>query len=408
MSVRKTAAGDGPYPLPEGWRWAKLGDVAEINPRDPKPADDTEISFVGMAQLDATAASAKPLETRPFSEVSKGYTVFRNHDVLVAKITPCWENGKIGQAELDHEVGVGSTEFHVVRPGDRLDRRYILHFLRQSHVRDTGELRMTGSAGQRRVPAKYLSDLQVPLAPLAEQRRISRMIDDLRKVLSWSRAELKKLSDFPACLFIDKFGDPNKLINQIQLGDIADFISGKNLLAEDQESLSPYQVLKIGSVSTGTFDSKQVKKLPSDYIPEDRHIVRKGDLLMSRINTEELVGAAAYVYECPPNISFPDGVRKFIWKDPGQEPEFYSILLSLPAMRRKVSQLSSGTAGSMKNISSSKLKKLKIPLISTIEQAEFLESVHVVNDLKNVIREREYLLSTLLLSLQSRAFRGEL
>ena len=109
MSARKAAAGDGPYPLPAGWRWVKLGEVAEINPRDPKPADEAEISFVGMAQLDATTASAKPLETRSFSEVSKGYTVFRNHDVLVAKITPCWENGKIGQAELDHEVGVGST-----------------------------------------------------------------------------------------------------------------------------------------------------------------------------------------------------------------------------------------------------------------------------------------------------------
>ncbi|QGF22446.1 hypothetical protein [Raineyella fluvialis] len=138
--------------------------MADLNPREStRPALDLPISFVPMADLDAEQGIAGPGTDRPFSEVSKGYTIFRDQDVLVAKITPCFENGKIGQAHLRQGIGVGSTEFHVVRPhADRLDPRYVLHYLRQQRVLDAGERRMTGSAGQRRVPLVFLNDLQIP------------------------------------------------------------------------------------------------------------------------------------------------------------------------------------------------------------------------------------------------------
>ncbi len=138
---------------------------------------DEAVSFVGMAQLDDVTAKARPLASKAFAEVSKGYTVFRDRDLLVAKITPCFENGKIGQAVLEHKIGVGSTEFHIVRPGPDVAEGYLLHFLRRPEVRAAGELRMTGSGGQRRVPADFLQKLQVPLPPLEEQRRIAAILD---------------------------------------------------------------------------------------------------------------------------------------------------------------------------------------------------------------------------------------
>src|SRR5207253_2857111 len=107
-------------------------------------------------------------------QVSKGYTFFRDGDLLLAKITPCFENGKIAQATLNHELGVGSTEFHVIRPDRmRVSDRFLLRFLRQPRIRLSGERRMTGSAGQRRVPEAFISELELPLPPLEERRRIA-------------------------------------------------------------------------------------------------------------------------------------------------------------------------------------------------------------------------------------------
>ena len=161
------------------WPNVALDEVAELNPRLPETltADDI-VTFVPMSAVSAETAGITVEETRTYSEVAKGYTPFVSGDVLVAKITPCFENWKIAQARLRHRVGFGSTEFHVIRPRPtKLDARYTLHFLRLGRVRLAGERRMTGSAGQRRVPENFLAKLEIPLPPLAEQRRIAQVLD---------------------------------------------------------------------------------------------------------------------------------------------------------------------------------------------------------------------------------------
>lgn len=213
------------------WQTAKLGEVADLNPREPaRPALDERVSFVPMADLDAEWGMTAPGVDRPFAEVQKGYTIFRDQDVLVAKITPCFENCKIGQARLRRRFGVGSTEFHVVRPhADRLDHRYVLHLLRQQRVLDEGERRMTGSGGQRRVPLAFLSELQIPLPPLAEQRRIAAILDHADALRAKRRQTLALLDDLTQAVFLDMFGDP--LANPVgwpmaRLGDLGIWQSG--------------------------------------------------------------------------------------------------------------------------------------------------------------------------------------
>lgn len=161
-------------------KFVALGKIAEINPRGPKPgeiAPDEVCDFVPMADVkeDGTMSVSN---RRPYSEVAKGYTAFLRGDVLLAKITPCFENNKIAIARVKSGYAFGSTEFHVIRADrDRLFAPYLTYLLRQDDVRDVGEKRMTGSAGQRRVPKAFLEDLEIPLPPLEEQKRIAAILD---------------------------------------------------------------------------------------------------------------------------------------------------------------------------------------------------------------------------------------
>ncbi len=161
-----------------------------------------------MASLSAETAKIETTQDRPYSEVSKGFTPFLSGDVLVAKITPCFENGKIAQAVLPRRNGFGSTEFHVVRARpDVSDARYLHHYLRLNVVRVEGQRRMTGSGGQRRVPASFLSDLRVPLPPLEEQRRIAAILDQAETLRTQRRLALAHLDTLTQSLFLDMFGD---------------------------------------------------------------------------------------------------------------------------------------------------------------------------------------------------------
>jgi type I restriction enzyme S subunit len=181
-------------------RNVKLLDIAQLNPGlGESPGRDDLVSFVPMSAVTAESASTTRGEDRNYGEVSKGYTPFLDGDVLLAKITPCFENGKIAQARLSRRIGVGSTEFHVVRPIDgKSDARYLLHFLRQERIRRDGERRMTGSAGQRRVPEHFLAGLEVPAPPLAEQRRIAEVLDRAEALRAKRRAAPRSPNSTPS------------------------------------------------------------------------------------------------------------------------------------------------------------------------------------------------------------------
>jgi type I restriction enzyme S subunit len=118
-------------------------------------------------------------EVRPWSEIKKGYTHFAEGDVGLAKITPCFENGKSTVfRSLAGAIGSGTTELHIIRPL-QVSPDFILLFLKSPHFIQTGIPRMTGTAGQKRVPLDYFAHSPFPLPPLAEQHRIVAKVDEL-------------------------------------------------------------------------------------------------------------------------------------------------------------------------------------------------------------------------------------
>ena len=168
--------------MPRGWRLVRLGDVAEINPRRPPlsvPAE-TPVTFLPMAAIAESSQGIVARESRPYSEVSTGYTYFEENDFLFSKITPCLQNGKHTLATgLRGGFGFGTTEFHVVRTSSILTAPFMFRALTQAHIIDRCSKSFTGTAGQQRVQPETLKDLPILLPPLPEQRAIAAVLDTI-------------------------------------------------------------------------------------------------------------------------------------------------------------------------------------------------------------------------------------
>lgn len=193
--------------IPQGWVRANLTELTALNPALNRKIEDAnqEVVFVPMAAVDVEFGGIKRPEVRSYGAVKKGYTPFLGGDVILAKITPCMENGKGGVAPGGSEtIYFGSTEFHVFRPRREVEPLWIAHFLSQEMFRRTARLNMKGSAGQLRVPAEFLIQTSLPLPPRAEQRRILDRIDELFTDLDAGVAALvrvqKKLKRYRAAL----------------------------------------------------------------------------------------------------------------------------------------------------------------------------------------------------------------
>lgn len=170
-----------------------IKDVCEINPKKSEVRNlvdvSIEVSFLPMAELNEFRSDFNASQTKEISEVYKGYTYFKESDVLLAKVTPCFENGKAGiSRNLKNGIGFGSSEFHVIRPNEKILPEWIYYSVLTQKFRDAGVLAFTGSSGLKRVPAKFVQNWKISLPPINEQKqiisRINEAISKLTKVKS--------------------------------------------------------------------------------------------------------------------------------------------------------------------------------------------------------------------------------
>lgn len=159
---------------------------------------------------------------------------------------------------------------------------------------------------------------------------------------------------------------------------IESLTAGKSLAGESE---SKNKVLNTGSISYDYFNMNQVKNLPNDYIPKKEHLVNVGDVLISRMNTSELVGATAYVWNVNPNTYIPDRLWKANFK-PNCNPIFVWQLLIQSSTKEKIRKIASGTSGSMKNISKSGLLGIEVIKVDIEKQNQFADFVKQTDKLK--------------------------
>lgn len=185
----------------------KLGDICEINPKRTPEDLDMNVSFIPMQRV-SDQGDIDTSDIRSIKEVCKGFTAFVDGDILMAKITPCMENGKGAIASgLHNGIGYGSTEFHVLRPNQDLVRSsWIYYFTIEKLFRLNCEKNMTGSAGQKRVPKSYLQGYPIPLPSLAEQDMKIATLDRLRQIIILYKSQLQKLDELVKARFVEMFG----------------------------------------------------------------------------------------------------------------------------------------------------------------------------------------------------------
>ena len=171
-----------PFEIPDTWEWCRIGSLLQVNPRN-NLSDDTDAGFVPMVLIKDGFNNEHSFEERKWGKIKSGFTHFANNDVIVAKITPCFQNRKSAViANLPNGIGAGTTELYVLRDvTSQLCMQYILLLFKTNEFIKNGVKNFSGTAGQQRIGKDFISNYLIPLPPVKEQQRI---VNSVLKVFS--------------------------------------------------------------------------------------------------------------------------------------------------------------------------------------------------------------------------------
>ena len=259
----------------------RLGECCILNPRRPNIAlcDTDKVSFIPMPAVSEDGYLVD-MTDEEYGKVKKGFTYFENNDVLFAKITPCMENGKGAIVHgLTNGIGMGSTEFHVLRPINGISSPYwLLALTRMPIFRERAAKNMSGTGGQKRVSASYLDHFMVGLPAMEEQRRFEAIYRQADK------------SEFVGCKsqFIEMFGNQNtndKGWTESLVKDEFKLSMGKTPARNNPECWDngTHKWVSISDMSSYTRYTGDTSEYITDYAIADSGIkaVPKGTIIMS-------------------------------------------------------------------------------------------------------------------------------
>jgi type I restriction enzyme S subunit len=276
-----------------------LKDCCEIKPPKSEAkkllAQSDLVSFVPMKSLGINTVELElelELEDeRPLSSVTGSYTYFAENDVLLAKITPCFENGKLGIAKgLTNGIGFGSSEFIVFRPIPELLPEYLYFFLLRPIFREQGQAVMTGTVGHKRVPKHYIESAKIPLPPIEEQKRIVTTLDrvfaDIDQARATAETNLKNARELFDSYLHQVFSNSHKGWKVMPLEDLANIINGYAFKSADFSPQNQIKSIKITNVGVYEFVEESANLLPQRYSDEySRYKAFEGDVVIALTRT---------------------------------------------------------------------------------------------------------------------------
>lgn len=305
--------------------------------------------------------------------------------------------GKVGIAERELTC---NQQINAIIPHHEIcDERYLAYAI------SLNQKRLQNVANAAVVPIinkTEFSKLKIPLPPLEVQRKIADALDLASSLIEKRKAQIEKLDLLIQAIFSRV---NQKTIKEGHLSEYIEVLTAGKSLAGDIESNN--KVLCTGSVSYDRFDATQVKNLPISYSPDEKHLVRDEDILISRMNTIELVGASAYVWAVDDNVYLPDRIWRAELQD-NVDPIFLWQLLVQKSTKNAIRDICGGTSGSMKNISKSRFLDILVPIVSLETQREISANIRKIQKQKNKLSISLSQLEQNYQSLLQKCFRGEI
>lgn len=362
--------------IPQEWEVKTLGNIAEINPSKGKITSKV-VTFLAMSDISEQGGVINE-NILPIDSIKPGLTPFRKGDVIIAKITPCFENGKGALLDkITKDDGFGSTEFHVIRC--QQDNKFVYYHTQSYAFRKRLESQMTGSAGQKRVPADSVAAYKIAVPPLAEQRKIAEVLgvwDEaiekqarlIEKLALRKRALMQRL--LSAKLRLPGFSEPWQKVKLGDIGDTYNGLSGKN--KDDFEYGNAQFIPYINVFSNERIDTNNLGCVQIEPT-EQQNTVKYGDIFFTvSSETPDEVGMASVLLEHLDNTylnSFCFGYRLNNFST--LNPFFAAYLFRTEHFRNYMSVLAQGSTRF--NISKKEVMKLKIDLPTIEEQTAIAE-----------------------------------
>jgi len=361
----------------EGWGVRSLGELCTIKPPKAearsKLRDTDPVSFVPMEDLGIGVKALIPTRTRALGEVSGSYTYFADGDVLLAKITPCFENGKLGVARgLVNGIGFGSSEFIVLRPGPDLEAEFLYYYLARPSFLEEGARSMTGAVGHKRVAKEFIEAYPAPLPSRSEQRRIVAILDEAFEGIATAKAHAERnlqnarevFDDYLASVFSDhKVGWESAPIEQH-----VRFIDYRGRTPE--KTSEGVRLITAKNVKRGF-----VQREPMEFVAPDsyddwmtRGIPKVGDVLFT---TEAPLGHVAQL-DTDERVVFAQRVIIMQVDSKVLGSTFFKyLLLSAPVQAKIHAQATGATA---QGIKASLLKRIEISFPSDVAEQRLIAS----------------------------------
>ncbi len=330
----------------------------------------------------------------------------RRHDVIVAASSGSLEVvGKTAPALTDFEGGFGAF-CKVLRPNAKVHPNYFAQFFKTQDYRRRVSALAAG-ANINNLRNEHLDEMQIPLPPMPEQRRIAEVLDQAETLRAKRRAALSQLDALTQSIFLDMFGDPASNPKGWPVRAIRDLLESASYgTSEKSSATGEFPVLRMNNISrTGQMDFTDLKFMDLPSSQYDRYLVRTGDVLFNRTNSVDLVGKTGVYRETKPVAYAGYLIRLRVNKE--SDPEFLSAYLNSAYSKKMLRGMCKSIIG-MANINATEIQAMRTPHPPVELQREFARRIAAVEKLKATQRAALAELDALFAVLQHRAFRGEL
>ena len=373
---------------------------------DPRKNPNEEFELFSIPAFDAKAP-----EIVRGQDVGSSKQMLERGDVLLSKIVPHIRRAWVVEPVSDRPT-IGSSEWIIFR-NDRFDPAYLRHVLVSDRFHQDFMQTVAGVGGSLlRARPSYVADIKIPLPPIEEQRRIAAVLDAAEALRAKRRLALVKLDTLTQAIFIDMFGDPvaNPLgwRDDRLLADVAEVRSG---ITKGRKAggapLAPIPYLAVVNVQDGFIQLDPLKSIDATAAEVKRYALRDGDILLTEGGDSDKLGrGAVWRGQVEPCIH-QNHVFRVRLVDDSMTPEFLSRLVASQRGKRYFLRMAKQTTG-IASINMTQLRAFPLLEPPRAAQDEFLSRLSGVQEAVTTIQYSAEQLDALFLSLQQRAFRGEL